>query len=107
MLATESAAERRFLDQVQLVYHYRDGHDFVTETMLRTEAVAYMPVLLASYVDPDHYEAAFASIELRRVSARTSEVRLDRPGYLWAVPPRADDDVRPDLGARAERPRVA
>jgi hypothetical protein len=50
---------------VRVVYHYRDGHDFVTETMLRTEAVAYMPLLMASRVDAEHYEAAFASIELR------------------------------------------
>lgn len=133
MLAIQTTAERPLLDQVRLVYHYRDGHDFVTETMLRTEAVAYMPVLHASYVDPDHYEAAFASIELRREPARTSELRLDGPGYLWAVPARADDDARrpdpgrvvpvgpteptvlvrgvPDgvrgVGDRAERPRVA
>jgi hypothetical protein len=86
MLTIQTTAERPLLDQVRLVYHYRDGHDFVTETMLRTEAVAYMPVLQASYVDPDHYEAAFASIELRGEPARTSELRLDGPGYLWAVP---------------------
>ncbi len=51
---------------VRLVYHYRDGHDFTTGTMLRAEAVAYMPVLHAVPVDPEHYEAAFATIELLR-----------------------------------------
>jgi hypothetical protein len=49
---------------VRLVYHYRDGHDFTTETMLRTQAVAYMPVLHATCVDAEHYEATFAAIEL-------------------------------------------
>ncbi|WP_146903524.1 hypothetical protein [Cellulomonas aerilata] len=52
-------------DHVRLVYHYRDGHDFTTETMLRTDAVAYMPLLNAVCVDPEHYEASFAQIELR------------------------------------------
>ena len=51
-------------DHVRLVYHYADGHDFTTETMLRTEALAYMPVLRASCIDPEHYEASFAQIEL-------------------------------------------
>jgi len=50
---------------VRLVYHYRDGHDFTTDTMLRTEALAYMPLLRAARVDAEHYEASFASIELR------------------------------------------
>ncbi len=50
---------------VRLVYHYRDGHDFTTETMLRAEAVAYMTVLQAVCVDAEHYEASFARIELR------------------------------------------
>ena len=49
---------------VRLVYHYRDGHDFVTETMLRSEAVAYMPLLHAVATDEDRYEAAFAVIEM-------------------------------------------
>lgn len=53
-------------DHVRLVYHYRDGHDFTTGTMLRAEAVAYMPVLHAVPVDPEHYEATFATIELLR-----------------------------------------
>jgi hypothetical protein len=52
-------------EHVRLVYHYRDGHDFTTETMLRTDAVAYMPVLHAVCVDDEHYEAPFAHIELR------------------------------------------
>lgn len=52
-------------EKVRLVYHYRDGHDFTTETMLRTDAVAYMPLLQAVAVDPEHYEASFAHIELR------------------------------------------
>jgi hypothetical protein len=50
---------------VRLVYHYTDGHDFTTDPMLRTEAVAYMPLLKAVAVDADHYHAAFADIELR------------------------------------------
>jgi hypothetical protein len=49
---------------VRLVYHYRDGHDFTTETMLRAQAVAYMPLLHALPVDAEHYEATFAAIEL-------------------------------------------
>ncbi len=52
-------------DKVRLVYHYRDGHDFTTEPMLRTEAVAYMPLLNAVPVDDQHFEAPFAVIELR------------------------------------------
>jgi hypothetical protein len=52
-------------NHVRLVYHYKDGHDFTTDTMLATDAVAYMPLLRAVRVDADHYEAAFASIELR------------------------------------------
>ncbi len=55
-------------DHVRLVYHYRDGHDFTTDTMLRIEAVAYMPVLHAVRVDDEHYQAAFASIELQTVA---------------------------------------
>ena len=50
---------------VRLVYRYRDGHDYTTETMQRAEAVAYMPLLHATPVDADHYEAAFGTIELR------------------------------------------
>jgi hypothetical protein len=66
MARTEDRDPRRSpADHVRLVYHYRDGHDFTTDTMLRTEAVAYMPVLHATRVDAEHYEAAFASIELR------------------------------------------
>jgi hypothetical protein len=61
-----SAAGPRPTDQVRLVYHYRDRHDFVTETMLRAEAAAYMPLLHAVLTDPDHYEATFATIELPR-----------------------------------------
>ena len=49
---------------VRLVYHYRDGHDFTTETMLRSQAVAYMPLLNAVAVDDMHFEAAFAEIEV-------------------------------------------
>ena len=52
-------------DLVRLVYHYRDGHDFTTETMLLEEAEAYMPVLQAVRIDDGHYEAPFAAIELR------------------------------------------
>jgi hypothetical protein len=52
-------------DHVRLVYHYRDGHDFVTEAMLRAEALAYMPLLRAVRVDAEHYEASFGWIELR------------------------------------------
>lgn len=49
---------------VRLVYRYPDGHDFVTETMLRAQAIAYMPLLHAVPVDADHDEATFAAIEL-------------------------------------------
>jgi hypothetical protein len=52
-------------DHVRLVYHYADGHDFTTETMLRSEALAYMPLLRASCIDDEHYETSFATIELR------------------------------------------
>jgi hypothetical protein len=50
---------------VRLVYHYKDGHDFTTETMLRAEAIAYMPLLRAMRVESDLYEASFATIEMR------------------------------------------
>jgi hypothetical protein len=66
MVLMRSSAEPRPTDQVRLVYHYRDGHDFVTETMLRAEATAYMPLLHAVPTDAHHYEATFATIELRR-----------------------------------------
>ena len=52
-------------DSVRLVYHYRDGHDFTTETMLRSDALAYMPLLNAVEVDAEHYEAPVAVIEVR------------------------------------------
>ena len=65
MTTTEESSARRPTDHVKLVYHYRDGHDFTTDTMLRSEAVAYMPLLQAVPVDPEHYEASFATIELR------------------------------------------
>jgi hypothetical protein len=61
---TADAAAQPVAGQVRLVYHYRDGHDFTTETMLRAQAVAYMPLLHAVPVDAEHYEAAFAAIEL-------------------------------------------
>ncbi len=50
---------------VRLVYHYRDGHDFTTESMLRSDALAYMPLLNAVEVDPEHYESPVGLIELR------------------------------------------
>ena len=53
-------------DHVRLVYHYRDGHDFTTDAMLRSEALAYMPLLHAVRVDAEHFEASFGSIELRK-----------------------------------------
>lgn len=65
MAATDDSATRRQPGHVRLVYHYRDGHDFTTDAMLRSEAVAYMPLLHAVPVDAEHYEASFASIELR------------------------------------------
>ena len=65
MARTEDSDPRRPVDHVRLVFHYRDGHDFTTGTMLRAEAVAYMPLLHARQVDPEHYEASFATIELR------------------------------------------
>jgi hypothetical protein len=61
-------ADRRTIgphEHVRLVYHYADGHDFTTEAMLRSDAEAYMPLLQAVAVDPEHYQASFAHIELR------------------------------------------
>lgn len=52
---------------VRLVYHYTDGHDFTTESMLEDEALAYMPVLQAQPLDAHHYAASFATIELQAV----------------------------------------
>jgi len=52
---------------VRLIYHYNDGHDFITDPMLRREALAYMPVLHARATDAEHYEATFATIEVRTV----------------------------------------
>ena len=54
-------------EAVRLIYHYNDGHDFTTEPMLRTEALAYMPLLRATQIDSEHFHAAFAEIELRSV----------------------------------------
>ncbi len=65
MTPGDDAESARPQQHVRLVYHYRDGHDFTTGTMLRAEAVAYMPLLHATQVDPEHYEASFATIELR------------------------------------------
>jgi hypothetical protein len=59
------SVRRQVSEQVRLVYHYSDGHDFTTETMLRAQALAYMPLLHAMPLDSEHYEAAFATIELR------------------------------------------
>ena len=63
-MTTEEPGDRQPQQHVRLVYHYRDGHDFTTETMLRAQAVAYMPLLHALPVDAEHYEATFAAIEL-------------------------------------------
>lgn len=52
---------------VRLVYHYTDGHDFTTESMLEGEALAYMPVLQAQPLDARHYATSFATIELQAV----------------------------------------
>ena len=49
---------------VRLLYRYLDGHEFTTEVMLESEARAYMPVLRAEPLDPSHYDAPFATIEL-------------------------------------------
>lgn len=65
MATRENAGARQQQEHVRLVYHYRDGHDFTTEAMLREEAVAYMPLLHAVAVDEAHYESGFATIELR------------------------------------------
>ena len=62
---TAERGASRTADSVRLVYHYRDGHDFTTEAMLRSEALAYMPLLHAVCVDAEHFEASFGSIELR------------------------------------------
>lgn len=65
MAATADRSTASPQDHVRLVYHYRDGHDFTTDPMLRAEALAYMPLLRAVRVDSEHYEASFGSIELR------------------------------------------
>ena len=52
---------------VCLVYHYPDGHDFITESMLERDAVAYMPLLQARRVDEHQYVTPVATIELRVV----------------------------------------
>ncbi|WP_155856124.1 hypothetical protein [Cellulomonas sp. URHD0024] len=52
-------------EPVYVVYHYNDGHDFVTETVLRAEVTAYMPLLCATPLDADHYVATFGTIEVR------------------------------------------
>jgi hypothetical protein len=62
---TYNPGPARVRDQVRLVYHYRDGHDFTTEPMLRSVALAYMPVLRAVALDSEHYEAPVGLIELR------------------------------------------
>ena len=65
MTAEDRSGAPRDRERVRLVYHYRDGRDVVTGTMLRAEAVAYMPLLHAVRVDDSRYEAAFATIEVR------------------------------------------
>jgi hypothetical protein len=65
MATTPQHDVQQSADHVRLVYHYTDGHDFTTETMLRSEALAYMPLLRAACVDEEHYETSFATIELR------------------------------------------
>ena len=65
MTITHDSSARQSGEHVRLVYHYRDGHDFTTETMLRTQAVAYMPLLQARAIDDDHYAAPFGEIEVR------------------------------------------
>ena len=64
MATTETTGQPVPTGHVRLVYHYRDGHDFTTETMLRADALAYMPLLRAVQVDGEHFQAAFADIEL-------------------------------------------
>jgi hypothetical protein len=66
MGAAQDAGGSWAREQVRLVYHYRDGHDFVTEPMLRSVAVAYMPLLNAVPLDAEHFEAPVGVIELRR-----------------------------------------
>jgi hypothetical protein len=70
MTTVEESGPRQHSDRVRLVYHYRDGHDFTTDAMLRSEAVGYMPLLHATRVDDEHYEAPFASIEVEPASSR-------------------------------------
>jgi hypothetical protein len=65
MTTTPRRGVEQSADHVRLVYHYTDGHDFTTETMLRSEALAYMPLIGAVRVDAAHYEAPVAIIELR------------------------------------------
>ncbi len=68
MTTVHEQGPRHEVDRVRLVYHYRDGHDFTTDSMLRSEAVGYMPLLHATRVDDEHYEASFASIDLEPAS---------------------------------------
>ena len=70
MTQVEDSVGRQTADRVRLVYHYRDGHEFTTDPMLRSEAVGYMPLLHATRVDAEHYEAAFASIEVQPTPPR-------------------------------------
>ena len=65
MDATYNPRAVRPREQVRLVYHYRDGRDFVTEPMLRSVALAYMPVLRAVPLDAEHYESPVGVIEVR------------------------------------------
>ena len=69
MFAPATAGRRQRVEMVRLVYHYRDGHDFTTDSMLRSEAVGYMPLLHAIRVDDEHYEASFATIDLESTSS--------------------------------------
>lgn len=66
-MTTECPGAQPATGHVRLVYHYRDGHDVITDPMLRAEAVAYMPLLRAVRMDAEHYEAGVASIEIRSV----------------------------------------
>ncbi len=90
MSVVSDAARQQPAQQVRLVYHYSDGHDFTTETMLRSQAVAYMPLLHAVPVDPEHYRATFATIELQD-ARRAPASRIPRRRRVRSSACRATD----------------
>lgn len=52
---------------VRLRYVYKDGHEFITETMHRADAVVYMTLLKAVATTPDRWTAPFGVIYFEEV----------------------------------------